>query len=676
MPPPRTGYAPAALDTRGIEEFLRAAGVDVSAPSSPRARAVSDASDYAGPSPEELAAMAEDPAARARPEDADVSVPIGPLERRAIAEDPTGPDASVPVGPAERAEIAAAAADANRAALIAMNEADAADRAAAAREAAYRAGPPVAVSLDAPRVALDDPSRWVRTPAGAHGGIPAAGGLSVPAWAPDLGATLPGSPPISAADIADAVGVRRPVGAGRGGRAAPAAPEMSAEEALIALLTDRPRGADMLFPEDSRTASPLDRALGFNEDRRVLEARRSETRASAYADTADALAASEEARADSERMRSDAMGAARERYRRAVDRANEMTLDPEGWYHDRGVAGTIGAAIAMGMGSFGALLSGGTNEAASIISDSIDRDLQAQQQRIDSAYRGADAEAGILDMLASEFDSRGAAVEAARASMLEQVANQLAQDEQSLAGTEAGIAAREMRDQLMREAAAAATASANAAFNDELARRRALAETISAEAEATRDARRAAGGTGAPSYEEPTEARLNAANRLIDSGTDPARAAAAVGIDPTLLGGASRFAEASAGDSAAASARLSSTVGVIERLIAENPDDIPGVGIFDGPTAGLTERGRAMRQHLDALVNMYGRVHSGGAITTDEQELFRSILFGHGTEAELRTGLEQIRAEIGSSESRDREGRGLGTMLDDVTAALGGEVVE
>jgi hypothetical protein len=202
-----------------------------------------------------------------------------------------------------------------------------------------------------------------------------------------------------------------------------------------------------------------------------------------------------------------------------------------------------------------------------------------------------------------------------------------------------------------------------------------VAETISAEAEATRDMRRASGG-GGPSYATPTDALLSTANRLIDSGNSPEEAARATGLDPALLGGAGRFAETSTGDSAAASSRLSSAVGAVERVIAENPGDIPGVGIFDGPIAALTERGRAMRQRLDALVNMYGRVHSGGAITADEQDLFRSILFGHGTEDELRTGLAIIRSEIGSSETRDREGRGMGAVLDDATAAIGGTVLE
>lgn len=455
--------------------------------------------------------------------------------------------------------------------------------------------------------------------------------------------------------------------------AAPAAPPVPPGEAMVDLMADRPRDAAPLFEE--RAATGLDRDLALNERRRVLEARRAEAAAAGYADERDALAGAEAARAENEATRRDAMGAARQRYRSAIDRANALTLDPEGWYHDRGVIGTLGAAIAIGLGSLGSSITGGENSALQIITSSIDRDLEAQRQAIDSAYRGADAEAGILDMLSQEFDSRGAAASAARAAMLEDVARRVAIQGEALAGTEAGIRAEELRLELMRQAAESARAAEAAAFDDELARRRALAETVSAEATAMRDARRAAGG-GGRSYTTPTDALLSTANRLIDSGNSPEEAAAATGLDPALIGGSGRFAETSTGDSAAASSRLSTAVGAVERIIAENPDDVPGVGLFDGPIAGLTPRGRAMRQRLDALVNMYGRVHSGGAITADEQELFRSILFGHGTEDELRTGLSIIRGEIGSSETRDREGRSMGAVLDDATSALGGTVIE
>jgi hypothetical protein len=180
------------------------------------------------------------------------------------------------------------------------------------------------------------------------------------------------------------------------------------------------------------------------------------------------------------------------------------------------------------------------------------------------------------------------------------------------------------------------------------------------EAAAQRAERRAMGGAGGPRYDEPTEARLNAANRLIDTGVAPSAAAASVGIDPALVGGAGRFAEASTADSAGALAALSSTLDEIEGLIPSRAsgEDAPGVGMTGMlPDFLLSDEGRQMREALLNATDLLGRLRSGAAISATEEERFTRILTGAGTDEALRRGIERVRSEIESRTSRVREGR-------------------
>ena len=62
-----------------------------------------------------------------------------------------------------------------------------------------------------------------------------------------------------------------------------------------------------------------------------------------------------------------------------------MHKDPDRWYKKRGTAGGIMAAIAMGMGAFGASINKTQNFAQEIIEKSINDDLEAQQSEIEKA---------------------------------------------------------------------------------------------------------------------------------------------------------------------------------------------------------------------------------------------------------------------------------------------------
>ena len=64
--------------------------------------------------------------------------------------------------------------------------------------------------------------------------------------------------------------------------------------------------------------------------------------------------------------------------------------DPNKWFKDRGVAGSILAAVAMGAGAFAAAMPHGENhqnQAMDVINKSIDRDVQAQRDDIDDRWK-------------------------------------------------------------------------------------------------------------------------------------------------------------------------------------------------------------------------------------------------------------------------------------------------
>lgn len=459
----------------------------------------------------------------------------------------------------------------------------------------------------------------------------------------------------------------RRAGGGAPRRAPAVAPDPN--DLLIEALTNRPEDAPSLVPYDSRTETPLERDLRLNAEGGNIEVQRAELAAQGYAMERDRIEAEDRARREYEAERRTAMSAAQRSYRTFADRAASLRIDPDGFYHSRGVGGTIASAIAIGLGALGAATNGGPNVALQMINEEIDRDIQAQQQRIESAFRRADAEGTLYDMARQEYADRSAALDASRALALENVAAQVGEASASLGSVEARHSAEVMAAQLRDQAAAAAAEAERAEYEWQLQMASAEARLRRDQARAMREERRLMGGTGGPSYEEPTEARMNEVNRLIDSNMEPEAAAAAVGIDPALVRGGRRFAETSAGASSALIGALSGAVDRVADVVDANVADIPAVGIFDSRTPALSDAARTMRQDLLALANAYGRVQSGGAITDEELDLFRGILFGSGTEAELRHGIEIVRGEVGARTSPERHATSYG---DDLARALEG----
>lgn len=565
--------------------------------------------------------------------------------------------------------------------------------------------PPVALPWAAPGGPLAAPP-----PAPAPSGVPPMSDTEAALWRaaagmPELGGPggvgLPGAPvapfapaPVPAVPLitpaAEPVAATTPPALlpGRRPRAVPGAmpPEAPATEedlnaTLIDALTNRATDAPALFGEyDNRRETGLDRDLRINDEARRIEARRAELAAIAAADERDRVEAELAARQQLDAERRSATGAARDSYRRAADRAASLSVDPDGFYHSRGVGGTIASAIAIGLGGLSSAVSGGPNVVLDMINDEIERDLAAQQQRIDSAFRRAEAEGTLYDMTRQEYADRGAALDAARALAMENVAAQIAEREAGLGSEEARVNAEAMAAQL-RDAAAAARAEAERAETEWRLRMQLLeARAREHAATAARAERRAAAGPGGPSYEEPTEARLNAANRLIDSGVDRARAAESVGLNPELIGGATRFAEASTDLSAGSVAALSSALDEIEALMPsrESGGDVPGVGMTGLlPDFIISDEGRQLRESLANIPDLLGRLRSGAAITPEEERRFAEILRGSvGTDESLRRGIARVRREIEARTLRVREGRDASGVEADAVAGTSARRVE
>lgn len=450
---------------------------------------------------------------------------------------------------------------------------------------------------------------------------------------------------------------------GAGAVSAPAT-EADVNATLIDALTNRPRDAPSLFGEyDNRAESSLERDLRLNDESRSIEMRRANLMRMAAIDERDRVEAEIAARQAMEMERRAATTSARDSYRRAQDRAASLSIDPDGFYHSRGVGGTIASAIAIGLGGLSSAVQGGPNVVLDMINQEIERDLQAQQQRIDSAFRRADAEGTLYDMTRQEYADRGSAFEAARALALENVAAQVAEREAALGSEEARHNAEVMAAQL-RDAAAASRAEAERTEIEWQLRMRLLdARARERAAAAQRAERRAAavGGPAAPSYEEPTTARLDAANRLIDSGSTPERAAEAVGIDPSLIGGAPRFAELSGGTEAAEDARLSAALDRLEALVPsrESGADIPGVGMTGAlPAFMLSDEGRRLREEAENVIDLLGRGRTGANMPPSELATYRRLLLGSAeTDEGLRAGIARLRDMIAGGTSRTREGR-------------------
>lgn len=130
---------------------------------------------------------------------------------------------------------------------------------------------------------------------------------------------------------------------------------------------------------------------------------------------------------ETEQARQAAMRQADTNYQSAIASFQKQAVDPAKWYHDRGTAGTILAAIAMGMGAFAKTLTGGENTALSVIQSAIQDDIESQRINIANAREGVVLKGNLLSEMRARFGDERSAELATEAALTRQAANQAAQ---------------------------------------------------------------------------------------------------------------------------------------------------------------------------------------------------------------------------------------------------------
>ena len=128
-----------------------------------------------------------------------------------------------------------------------------------------------------------------------------------------------------------------------------------------------------------------------------------------------------------ETERQAAMRQADANYQSAIADFQKQAVDPAKWYHDRGTAGTVLAAIAMGLGAFAQTLTGGENNALKIIQSAIQDDIESQRINIANSREGVALKGNLLSEMRARFGDERSAELATEAALTRQAANQAAQ---------------------------------------------------------------------------------------------------------------------------------------------------------------------------------------------------------------------------------------------------------
>lgn len=431
-------------------------------------------------------------------------------------------------------------------------------------------------------------------------------------------------------------------------RSAPAEQQLDPNAQLIEGLVNRPEGAPPLAPQDFRRSSPLERALQRGDRARQRAQAAAENVQAAAIDRESIAAEAEAQQREMEARRAEAMNSATQAYAAAVREARSAEVNPARLFQN---GGGIAVAIASVLGSLGSALTDGPNTALETINRAIDRDISAQQTNQANAQRTAQNARAFIDITRQRFTDERAAAEAARSMALDQVAQRIEQQSASLQSAAAQDEAAAMADQLRQQALQAARAAAIAEQERLLNQRQQVAQIRKLEAEATRAERRAAGGGGSGAGRLSRQAQL--ARQLEQAGVSREAALQVAGLGGLPTDQESELSGQERGNVAAAEEALAR----VESLVPAE-GDIPGFGIFDSalPDVAAGAEGRRLRQAVRSLIEVYGRLHSGGAISDDEFQLFNQVI-GSGrfqTEQELRDGLRAVRRELQAR----RSGRG------------------
>lgn len=149
-----------------------------------------------------------------------------------------------------------------------------------------------------------------------------------------------------------------------------------------------------------------------------------------------------------------------------VDQVANLRIDPNNWFASRGTVGSIGAAIAVGLGAAAQSLQGGNgpNNALNIINAAIERDMQAQTENMRNQGMRLQDRRSSLQQLRETFGSDRAAQEAFRMRSLQMAERQAEQAVQRAQTPQARELAAQMTARLAEK-----TEEAGIAFRNQLA---------------------------------------------------------------------------------------------------------------------------------------------------------------------------------------------------------------
>lgn len=452
--------------------------------------------------------------------------------------------------------------------------------------------------------------------------------------------------------------------------------EMTGEEFVAALAETPPDAFREAFPEDYAGTSLYDREREQIADATRIAQRSVELEAVEAAEHEENLRRIESERIARQREHDAAINQATNRYRAALDVVAQQRVDPARWFHDRGFAGTVGAAIAMAVGEFAAQMTGGTNAAAQIIQGAIRDDLEAQQINLAHMRDSAESQRGLLGLMQQQFGDRETAAQAAEALQLQQAAQRARQRAAELGSAEAREQGETLALALDQRAAEAQAAARTALVDRQLEVAEQAARIRRLNAQAARDERRAmgggGGGAGAGAGRAPTGEVMSAVNRALDAyeasgGTDldahRERVAqiyrVPIDIMPPVGG---RFPESSTGEARQRMDAVDTALRELEDVLPADGEDIPGIGTIDSimseiPLLGRAwagDQGQLIRQRSIGAVRRFLRIESGGAITDDEvnEELVARGLTAGASESTFREGIRQLRADVDARQGR------------------------
>lgn len=131
----------------------------------------------------------------------------------------------------------------------------------------------------------------------------------------------------------------------------------------------------------------------------------------------------------------------------------QAKIDPKAYWQDKGTLGKIGAAIAIGLGQFGASMKGGPNGALQIIQAGIDRNIAAQQANIAQAGKAYDIKSNLYARNLQEFGDKERAILATKINYLDQVAGMVDAQKAVAKSVDADAAALDLKKRIFDERA-------------------------------------------------------------------------------------------------------------------------------------------------------------------------------------------------------------------------------